>query len=345
MSTAPRLTVDLTALVNNWKTMAELSGSAEASAVIKADAYGLGIRQVSTALAKAGCKTFFVAMASEGIAVREINPEARIFVLNGIVPETLDTVLEHKLTPVLSSIEQLSQWAEQATGSGKTSPCAIHIDTGMNRLGLNMTEAHALSEKEALLEKLNPELIMTHPACADILNHPKNAQQLAAFKAICSRFPGVKQSIANSAGTMLGGDWLFDLTRPGIAIYGGEAIIDQPNPMQPVVIAEARILQIRQAGAGETVGYGGCHTLTRASKIAVVSAGYADGLHRSMSGSGVPLRADGSSGSHGKIGDHEIPILGRISMDLTAFDVTDVPDQILEQTKWIELFGKNSFTG
>ena len=320
--------------------MMALSGNSETSAVIKADAYGLGIKPVASALAKAGCKTFFVAMVSEGIAVREELPEVRILILNGIFPETVEDIIKHSLTPVLSSIEQLSIWAEQATTSGTSNPCAIHVDTGMNRLGLSMAEASALSEKTSLLDKLKPELLMSHPACADYLDHPKNEEQLASFAEICEKFPNLSKSIANSAGILLGEKWHYDLTRPGIAMYGGEAIMETPNPMQAVIAAEARILQVKQALAGETVGYGGCHTLTRNSRLAIASAGYADGLHRSMSGAGVPLRKNGSPGSHGKIGDFEVPILGRISMDLTAFDVTDVPQQVLQDTQWIELFGK-----
>ena len=335
MSTAPRLTIDLSALAENWRTMRDASGKAETSAVIKADAYGLGIEPVAQALTNAGCQTFFVAMAQEGLQVRKVSPGAKVYVLNGVVPENIDAISGNNLIPILSSIEQVEMWGNKANGK----PSAIHVDTGMNRLGLSLQEAEELADDEPRLAPIKPNLVMSHLACADDPQHPKNLDQLQKFQKIAIQFNGLKASFANSAGTHLGEEFHFDLTRPGIALYGGEAINDVPNPMKRVVRAEARILQIRHAKRGETVGYGASHVLDRDTKIAICSAGYADGYHRSGSGSGTALRKTVSQGGFAAISGQKIPLLGRISMDLSAFDVTDLPDQVLEKNQWIELFG------
>lgn len=340
MSTLPRLTIDLDALVTNWQTMRRHSGNVEASAVIKADAYGLGIKPVAQALYKAGCKTFFVAMAEEGVTIRKIAPQARIFVLNGIVAETLQLAAEHDLAPVLNAGYGIELWANNPHQGKPENACAIHIDTGMNRTGLSIAEATALADDKSMIEKLNVKLVMSHLACADEPAHPMNMKQLNAFRGIAKRFGDTPKSLANSAGILMGGDYHFDLTRPGIALYGAEAVNNVPNPMKPVVTAEARILQIRQVKKGETIGYGATCTLEHDTKIAVVSAGYSDGFHRSGSGSGVPLRKSSRSAATGAIGKYRFPVIGRVSMDLTAFDVTGVPDNVLENSEWIELFGK-----
>ena len=340
-TTAPRLTIDLNALASNWSALQKLSGQAECSAVIKADAYGLTIEPVAKALAKAGCTTFFVAMVEEGIRVRKLLPDATIFVLNGILKETTQAVIENNLCPVLSSIDQIGMWMDAKSGIENTPGCAIHIDTGMNRLGLSLAEAEGLGNKPELVSRIGPSLIMSHLACADYPEHELNALQLERFTKIASLFPGVPASLANTAAILSGKKYHFNLTRPGIGIYGGEAINLLPNPMQTVVTAEARILQIRHARAGESVGYGASKILDRDTRIAIVSGGYADGFHRAGSGSGVALRTTDVIAGHGAIGDILVPILGRVSMDLTAFDVTDVPEATLSDAEWIELFGKN----
>jgi len=331
MSTAPHLTINLKTLVANWQKLDELSGKAEASAVVKADAYGLGLEEVGQALSNAGCKTFFVAMAEEGECLRAIAPQADIYVLNGIVSETITTILNHNLTPVLSSLEQINMW--QTSGD---KPFALHVDTGMNRLGLRPEEAIAFTESNSIS---NVKLLMSHLACADDMAHPKNSEQLKCFQEVGKHFPDMPKSFANSAGITHGPDYHFDITRPGISIYGGEAVNDVPNPMQVVVTAEARILQIRHTKKSETVGYGATQTLERDTKIAICSAGYADGFHRASSGSGVKLRDTNSQGGFGAINGKLVPLLGRVSMDLTAFDVTDLSDAELEDAQWVELFG------
>ncbi|MEO1142255.1 MAG: alanine racemase [Pseudomonadota bacterium] len=337
MSTAPTLQIDLNALVSNWKTLASHSGNAETSAVIKADAYGLGIEPVATALSKAGCKTFFVAMAHEGARVRACNKEADIYLLNGLFPDTVDPILEHQLKPVLSSRAQISLWQKV----GNSNPCAIHVDTGMNRLGLDVEEAIDLAADQSEIVALNPDLLMSHLACGDEPDDPMNGEQLQRFVTVKEKFAGIRASFANSAGIMLGPDYHFDVTRPGISMYGGEAVNNVPNPMKPVVTASARILQIRDGKIGETVGYGATATLNRETKIAVCSAGYADGFHRAASGAGVSVRGAIPQGGFGYLDGYKIPLIGRVSMDLCAFDVTEVPDQTLNDCEWVELFGAN----
>ncbi len=337
MSTAPRLTIDLNALVQNWLKLKEKSGSAECSAVIKANAYGLGIEPVATALTKAGCKTFFVAMAEEGARVREVASDARVFILNGIFADTMDVITEHTLSPVLGNVDQVALWATRGNGGA----CALHVDTGMNRLGMDVEEALALSENKSMLSRLNVKVLMSHLACADEPTHEHNTLQHENFRKCMSKFSGLKASFSNSAATLARPDFHYDLTRPGVAIYGGEALNDVPNPMKPVVTAQSRILQIRHAKVGEKVGYGAEAELTRPTKIATISGGYADGFHRALSGVGVPLRGAKPEGGNVWLEGHLCPILGRVSMDLITVDVTDVPDQILQEAKWVELFGKN----
>jgi len=337
MSTAPRLTINLNALVENWKLLDEKSVEAECSAVIKANAYGLGIEPVTKALANAGCKTFFVAMVEEGERVRAVSPDARIFVLNGLFTDTLECIQENRLSPVLGNVDQLALWAIRGQGN----PCALHVDTGMNRLGMDLEEAVQVAKNPSMLKRLNAQVLMSHLACADDPEDDHNTLQHENFQKCYNYFKGLKLSFSNSAATLSNPSFHYDLTRPGISLYGGEALNNMPNPMQPVVTARSRILQIRNAKAGEKVGYGGEAVLERTSKIATISGGYADGLHRSLSGAGVPLRSARPKGGNVWLEGYLCPLLGRVSMDLITVDVTDVPDQILERAKWVELFGSN----
>ena len=337
MTTAPRLTIDLNAFAENWQHLSSLSPSAETSAVVKANAYGLGIEKTVPVLADAGCRTFFTAMVEEAVRVRKVQPSARVFVLNGIFADTIQTALQHKLTPVLSSMDQIAMWVTMSGGS----PCAIHVDTGMNRLGLTLEEATKLADNSSMLSRTGATTLMSHFACADDPDHPLNALQIGRFAKVCEQFPELEKSFANSAAILSAPQTHLDLTRPGIAMYGGEAVNDLANPMKPVVTSQTRILQIRHSGKGETVGYGATYKLERNSKLAICSAGYADGFHRSNSGTGVALRNANAVGGEGWLDGYKVPIAGRVSMDLTAFDVTDVPDEVLQKAKWIELFGHN----
>lgn len=335
-----RLTVDLGALADNWRDMKKRSGKARTAAVVKADAYGLGIEDCGATLYHAGARDFFVATVAEGATLRSYAPEARIFVLSGIWQGQERQVFDNDLVPVLASEEQLSFWMATVAERGDH-PCALHVDTGFNRLGLPLDDALFLADDVTRPASFDPVLVLSHLACADTPSSPMNRAQLESFRKVSAAFEGIESSLSASAGIFLGPDYHFDLTRPGIALYGGEAVNDVANPMRPVARAEARIIQIREAGEGQTVSYGGSFLLKRASRLAIASVGYADGYQRSLSGSGIPLREMGHGGAYGVVNGHRVPVAGRVTMDLTIFDVTDVPANAIRSGDYIELFGPN----
>lgn len=336
-----RLTVDLGAIADNWRTMAARSGRARAAAVVKADAYGLGIEDVGQTLYFAGARDFFVAVPSEGETLRQFAPEARIYVLSGIWPGQEAVFFDNDLVPVIASEEQLAFWMSLVAEHGDY-PCALQVDTGFNRLGLPMEAALELADDVSRPASLSPVLILSHLYNGDTPSAASNERQLEAFRTVAQAFEGIEASLAASGGVFLGPDYHFDLTRPGIAVYGGEAVNDAANPMKPVVKAEARILQVREAVEGGTVSYGGTHRLDRGSRLAIASVGYADGYLRNLSGSGVALRqASGVPGAFGYIAGHRVPVVGRITMDLTIFDITDLPEGAVRAGDYVELFGPN----
>jgi alanine racemase len=335
-----RLTVDLTAMTDNWKDLARRSGKARTAAVVKADAYGTGIEDAGEALYLAGARDFFVATVDEGVTLRLYAPDARIFVLCGIWPGTERRFFENDLVPVISSEEQLAFWMAVLADYGDY-PCALHVDTGFNRLGIDMDEAVALADDVSRPASFAPVLVMSHLACGDDQSSPMNRQQLESFRRVSAAYEGIDSSLSASAGIFLGSDYHFDLTRPGISIYGGEAVSGLANPMRPVVTAEARVIQVRTVKAGQSVSYGRAMQLTRDSRLAVVSAGYADGYMRSQSSGGVPLRQILPQGGHGFIAGRRVPVAGRITMDLTIFDITDLPDNAITAGDYVELFGSN----
>lgn len=335
---AARLTVDLQALADNWRLMAKKSGKARTAAVLKADAYGIGLEPAARTLYRAGARDFFVATPAEGRALRPTAPDGRIFVLSGMWAGSEELFFEHDLVPVVASSEQLAVFMAAIAERGDY-PCALQVDTGMNRLGLSPGEALALAHDPARPASFSPVLILSHLACGDDPLHPMNRMQLDRFRAATRAFDGVEASLANSAGVFLGEDFHFDLTRPGISVYGGAAVNGEPNPMKPVVTAEARILLVREAKIGEAVSYGATAVLSRDSRIAVAAIGYADGYLRSLSGAGVPLRQTVSSGAKGYLHGRHVPLIGRVTMDLTHFDVTDLPAGTVRPGDFIELFG------
>jgi alanine racemase len=334
-----RLTVDLSALAANWQDMARRSGSARTAAVVKADAYGLGLEDCGTTLYEAGARDFFVAVVQEGVTLRAYAPEARIFVLSGIWPGQERLFFENDLVPVIASEEQLAFWMSVIAEHGDY-PCALQVDTGFNRLGLPLQDALALVEDVSRPASFSPVLVLSHLHSGDTPSAASNKAQLESFRQVSAAFEGIDSSLSASAGIFLGPDYHFDLTRPGIALYGGEAV-NGMKPLRPVATAEARILQIREAKAGSTVSYGATYQLSRPSRLAIASVGYADGYLRSLSGSGVPLRTGGTPGGFGFVAGHRVPVIGRITMDLTIFDVTDVPDGAVRAGGYIELFGPN----
>ncbi|WP_117194192.1 alanine racemase [Rhizobium terrae] len=335
-----RLTVDLGALADNFREMTRRSGSARTAAVVKADAYGLGLEDCGTALYEAGARDFFVAVVQEGVTLRTYAPDARIYVLSGVWSGQEGLFYEHGLVPVLASEEQLAFWMSVTAEHGDH-PCALQVDTGFNRLGLPLEEAIAFADDVSRPASFSPVLVLSHLHSGDTPSSPLNRQQRESFQRIAEAFEGIETSLAASAGIFLGPEYHFDLTRPGIALYGGEAVVAAPNPMKPVAKAEARIIQIRDAKKGETVSYGGTYQLARDSRLAIVSVGYADGYLRSLSGSGVPLRQTVKDGAFGFAAGRKVPVIGRITMDLTIFDVTDIPEKEIRTGDYVELFGEN----
>jgi len=340
LSASNRLTIDLGALADNWRAMNARSGKARAAAVLKANAYGLGIEHAAPTLYAAGARDFFVANAEEGAELRPLVPEGRIYILAGMWPGNEELFFDNDLVPIINSEEQLAVFLAALSERGDH-PCVLHVDTGMNRLGLSVEAAVTLANDPARPASFSPVLIMSHLACADEPQHPLNAYQLARFREAAAAYEGVDASLANSGGVFLGADYHFELTRPGIAVYGGEAVNDAVNPMTPVVTAEARIIQIREVAAGGTASYGASARFDRDSRIATVAVGYADGYHRSVSGGGVTLRQATPSGAFGFLHGKRVPHVGRVTMDLSLFDVTDLPAGAARPGDYIELFGRN----
>jgi alanine racemase len=327
------LTIDLDALAANYRRLRDLAGAAECAAVVKADAYGLGMAEAAPALHRAGCKTFFVATLAEARDLRALLPDAVIYVFSGLMPGTADTLHRHRLRPVLNSAAEIHEWAGFGASVGQPFPCAVHIDSGMNRLGLTADEVEAVAGTSDLWSALTLSLVISHLACADDPEHPKCEAQRKRFDALRARLPRALASLANSAGILLGPRYVYDLVRPGIALYGGHPRRSGENPFEPVVHLTGRILQVRQVGAGETVGYGATRTLDQASRIATVAVGYADGFFRALSA------GDGADGLVVYVDTHEAPVLGRVSMDLITIDVTRVPEAASRRGDWVELIG------
>jgi alanine racemase len=332
-SAAARLTVDLRALAGNWQRLATRVGDQTATAaVVKADAYGIGLEQAAEALAEAGCHTFFVALPEEGARLRHTVHDAQIYVLDGLVPGSTEILVSHDLRPVLCSMPEIEEWAE-VKASGVDTSAAIQVDTGLNRLGLTVAEARTLAAERDLMDTIQPSLVMSHLACADTPDHPMNRRQLTAFRAVRALLGNIPTSLANSGGIFLGPDYHFDLVRPGIALYGGAAVRDTPNPMDTVVTLEAAVLQVRDVRREETVGYGAGEATTRQSRVAILGVGNADGYHRRAGSS------DQRAGARAYVRGRFAPLIGRVSMDLLAIDVTDIPG--VTRGDPVELIGRH----
>lgn len=323
------LTVRLGALAANYREVLRRAAPAAAAPVVKANAYGMGIAPVVHALERAGADSFFVARVEEGIEARALAPNARIFVLDGIAPGTAPALEAHRLTPVLNSLDEFAEWSARARSERKDLDAALQIDTGMNRSGLSHAElAQLASRLRESLVGVNLVLIMSHLARADETGHDMNWTQLARFRAALAVLPPAPASLAASAGIELGRDFLFDLVRPGIAIFGGSPLPGRPSPYRTAAVLSGRVLQVRHLEAGDTVGYSASFTATRPARLAIVATGYADGL----------IRAVGARG-FAAIAGVRVPFAGRISMDLLALDATDVPEQALVRGTEVEFLG------
>ncbi len=327
------LTVDLDAVVANWRKLEKTAVPAECAGVIKADAYGCGAVPVARALARAGCTTFFVATLDEARVARAALPSAAIYVLSGFFQNSGEAFAKLDARPVIGDLNELAEWDVFCRRSGWTGGAAIHIDTGMNRLGLTVGEA------QGIIPRINAgdhgiTLVMSHLACAESLHHPLNARQLATFREIAHLFSGVPASLSNSSGVYLGAPFQFDMVRPGAALYGINPTPEADNPMQPVVDLKARIVQIRNVERGESVGYGGTWTARRPTRLAIVSAGYADGYFRAGGSN------DGTRGAEVVVAGKRCPIAGRVSMDLIAVDVTDLERNAARRGHLVTLLGE-----
>jgi alanine racemase len=327
------ITIDLGRLGANWRALAALVAPAECGAVVKADAYGLGADKVIPTLAAAGCRTFFVATTPEAAAARALAPAAPLYVLNGFAPECARDVVALGARPVLSSLEEAIEWVDATARGGRSAPAALHLDSGLHRLGMTASEISMLVANPALLRKLDLRLVMSHLACADDPAHPLNAEQVAAFRASLAHFTGVPRSLAASDGLMLGPEYHFDLVRPGYALYGGQPSRAARAPVGPVVSVEARVLQVHDVPEGATVGYGATWRARRPSRIATIAAGYADGFARALGTSG------GDASGFVAVRGQRVPVVGRVSMDLITVDVTDAPGRPPARGDLVELVG------
>lgn len=340
------LTVDLDAVAANYGMLRAEAAGAEVAAVVKANAYGLGMGPVARRLADEGCGTFFVADANEGAALRallaDVLPDAGIYVLNGLFPGAAGFYADHGLAPCLASLAEAAEW-RAAAGDGSL-PAALHFDTGMNRLGMNEDDAAALAAEGALTEGIDVRLIMSHLACADEAGNPMNARQLTRFKALreglAKRFPKARASLANSGGIYLGKDYHFDLVRPGVSLYGGSPFTGRANPFRPAVTVEARVLAVREMGPEETAGYGATWAAGRPARLAVLAAGYADGYMRALSAPRNPGDNSGyENGGQVRIAGYTAPVAGRVSMDMLIVDVSGLPEGAVKRGDMAELIG------
>jgi alanine racemase len=330
--TGGTLTIHLGAIEANWRSLAHQALTVECAAVVKANAYGLGLDQVAARLAKAGCKTFFVADLAEARRVRSCARDAAIYVLNGSTPEGSPAFVELNARPVINSMTEFAEWDAFVAGHGWRGGAALQVNTGMNRLGISPEEAAALAPRSQT-ENHGITLLMSHLACAEIADHPLTVSQIKLFREIRGLYGGIPASLANSSGIFLGDAALCDLVRPGAALYGVNPTPGRPNPMRGAVELTGRILQVRGVAEGETVGYGATWTAKRPSRIVVVALGYADGLLRAASGT------DSAPGGMAIVAEKPCPIAGRISMDLACIDVTDLPDGAVHRGDLATLIG------
>jgi alanine racemase len=331
------LTIDLGALAANWRLLRERAGGAECAAVVKADGYGIGLEPAVRALARAGCKTFFVAHLSEAARARATCLDATIYVLNGLLPGMAAAYAPLRLRPVLGSREEIEEWAAFCRTAGARLPAAIHVDTGMNRLGLRPDEATALHN--LTLAAFEPALLMSHFVSSEVPDEPINARQIEAFRAVRAAFPNVPASLCNSSGIFLRQRPHFDLVRPGYALYGGNPTPDRANPMRAVVRLDARVLRVRQADAGATVGYNGQWTARGARRLATLSVGYADGYPRAASATDVKAQA-GTLMGEAIVAGRRCPFAGRVSMDLLSVDISELPPGAVRRGDLATLIGE-----
>jgi len=326
------LAVNLSAIAANWQELGRRAMPSECAAVIKADGYGCGIEPVARALADAGCKTFFVADLTEARRARGVAADAAIYVLNGLLPGTAHAFPDISARPVIGSLVELAEWDAFCSANQWHGGAALHVDTGMNRLGISTDEAAALAPR-IRAENHGITLLMSHLACADQPGHPLNERQLKLFREVRLLYRGIPGSLANSSGIFLSNSAHCDMVRPGAALFGVNPIPGHRNPMRSVVELQARVVQVRHVPKGETIGYNGTWTAKHATRIAVVAVGYADGYPRAASAT------DATPGADAIVAGTRCPLAGRVSMDLLAIDVTALPDQSVRRGDMVTLIG------
>nr|WP_303657406.1 alanine racemase [Asticcacaulis aquaticus] len=324
------LTIDLGALVWNYDRLRQVAEGARVAAVVKADAYGLGAERVAGTLYDAGCRDFFVALTTEAVALRPNLPsDARLYVLNGLLPGAEALAVTHDLIPVLNSPEQVARWSATAQQTGRTLKAVAQVDTGMSRLGMQPDQLRTLAAEPQRLEGIDLTHLMSHLACADEPQHPANADQFRIMTEMSALFPHLPVSFANSGGAFLGQSYHKALVRPGIALYGGAPSTDG-NPMRPVVTLEVAVIQTREVLAGTRIGYGGTVVADQPLRLATLLAGYADGLPRALSHhAGVWWQGV------------RLPFIGRVSMDSIIIDISALPQGALNPGDFVELIGPN----
>lgn len=325
MSTHPDsiLEIDLDAVAANWKILrARLRRGCEAAAVVKADAYGVGMAKVAPRLWRAGCRLFFVADAEEGLALRKLLPTARIAVLQGFEAAAARDFAAGRLIPVLNHLGQIAQWQK----AGRGAPAMLHLDTGMSRLGLPPSEATRLVDDPSLLHGVALAGLMSHLTTAWDRSAKVNRMQLDAFRILLKSLPPAPASLASSSGIFLGPAYHFDFVRPGAALYGANPLPNHFNPMRQAIILKAKIIQTRELGKGAAIGYDGTYRMKRRGRIATLAMGYADGW----------LRAASNRASVG-LGGRRAPIVGRISMDLITVDVTQIDPRLTRPGAYADL--------
>jgi len=327
------LTINLSAITGNFKKIQGVAASnCAVAAVVKANAYGCGTAAVASALHKAGADKFFIATLTEGLELRTIvgkNPD--IYMLNGFDPAHADLYTEENIRPVLNSVGEIEAYSKLASQKGEALPAILHIDTGMNRLGLEKQDVTMLADQSEKLGGIDVQYVMSHFACSDEKNHPMNESQYDVFREAVKAFPNVPQSLANSSGIFRSPDYHFDLVRPGMCLYGLNPTPETYNPMVSAVSLGVEVLQVKDAKAGETCGYNATHCFENNAKLAIVSMGYADGFLRELSNKGA-LYCKG----------HRCPVRGRVSMDLTIVDLSEVPENDLPKPgDMLEVLGEH----
>ncbi|MEN3930608.1 alanine racemase [Microvirga sp. W0021] len=331
------LTINLNALVANWLFLKSQAATAECAAVVKANAYGIGIEHAVPALLKAGCKTFFVALLSEAKRVRNITPDATIYVLNGLFADTETTYAAYNIRPVLGSIEELERWSLFCKHTGKKLPAALHIDTGMSRLGITPDDISTVAQSP-LLESFELSLLMSHFVSSEEPDNQLNQRQIDCFENCRQLFPGIPASLSNSSGILLANAPTYDLLRPGYALYGGNPTPGKPNPMQEVVTLKGRIVQIRTVPAGTSIGYNSRWITDGEMRLATISIGYADGYPRSTSGTKDKHLANKPAGI-AVVSGERCPFIGTVSMDLIIINITKIDPASVKVGDLVTLIG------